>query len=96
MRISDEIVTLYKKTNTVRSAKIRLGVDSNNKTFTFQQSPVDYTALKTQLATVKNPSRRDTVMIEKGFTYILAIQASNPGVWVSLPLTTLPFSNRPI
>ena len=28
-----------------------------------------------------NPPRRDTIMIEKGITYVLAIKPDNPGVW---------------
>ena len=28
-----------------------------------------------------NPPRRDTLMIEKGITYVIAIKPDNPGVW---------------
>jgi hypothetical protein len=29
------------------------------------------------------PARRDTLMVERGWTYVIAIQATNSGVWVS-------------
>jgi hypothetical protein len=28
------------------------------------------------------PVRRDTIMIERGWDYLIAIKADNPGIWV--------------
>jgi hypothetical protein len=40
-------------------------------------------------AAITYPVRRDTIMIEKGWTYVLAVKATNPGIWVWSPLFLL-------
>lgn len=36
------------------------------------------------------PARRDTLMIEKGWDYVIGIKSDNPGVWVRYSLSTSP------
>lgn len=38
----------------------------------------------------KGVPRRDTLVIEKGWDYVIAIKADNPGVWVRTLPTFLP------
>ena len=33
------------------------------------------------VVTGRSPSRRDTILVEKGNTYIVAIKIDNPGIW---------------
>lgn len=44
----------------------------------FVDAPINYASI----VPPTNPSRRDTIMVEKGTTVIIAIKASNPGAWV--------------
>ncbi|KAH8892582.1 Cupredoxin [Thozetella sp. PMI_491] len=76
-------------------ARLPAGTTDEGSSMDFNADPVkdDYSqrsapnypfaGLKAQVEAVAPPSpvRRDTFMIERGWTYILAVKANNPGVW---------------
>jgi hypothetical protein len=51
---------------------------------TFDEYRDSYTSM-VNLFTNKVRSRRDTIMVEKGWTVVIAVKATNAGIWVSAP-----------
>ena len=58
-------------------AKRAVGLDANNRPLDFSSEGVDYR----NIVVPGFPSRRDTIMVEKGYTVIVAIKSNNPGIW---------------